>query len=64
MKAQRIESFEDLEVYQKLCQLHLDLNKISLQFPQFELYELGSGWIREKRSFPEEIRLFQEMVQN
>ena len=33
---------EDLVVYQKLCDLALDVNKLSLTFPKFELYELGS----------------------
>ena len=42
MKGEKIESFEDLEVYQRLCQLHLEINDITLKFPQFELRELGS----------------------
>lgn len=37
----KIKSFEDLEVYQKLLELHLEISKISLKFPEYELYELG-----------------------
>ena len=40
MKGEKIESFEDLEVYQRLCQLHLEINDMTLKFPQFELREL------------------------
>jgi four helix bundle protein len=42
VKGEKIESFEDLTVYQSLCRLHLEISQISLRFPQFELYELGS----------------------
>ena len=41
MKA-KVKSFEDLDVYQKLCELHLEVNKPSLSFPKFGLHELGS----------------------
>lgn len=46
----KIESFEDLEVYQRLCQLHLEINEISLSFPKHELYELGSQIRRSSNS--------------
>ncbi len=52
MKGDKIESFEDLEVYQKLFQLHLEINQVSLGFPQFELYELGSQLRRSSNSIP------------
>ena len=55
MKGNKIESFEDLEVYQKLCQLHLDINQVSLKFPKFELYELGSQLRRSSNSAPANI---------
>ena len=55
MKGNKIESFEDLEVYQKLCQLHLDINETSLKFPKFELYELGSQVRRSSNSAPANI---------
>ena len=34
----KIASFEDLEVYQKLLGLHLEISEISLKFPKHELY--------------------------
>jgi len=55
MKGERVESFEDLEVYQKLCQLHLEMSEISLKFPSFELYELGSQIRRSSNSSPANI---------
>lgn len=33
---------EDLKVYQKLCDLAIEVSDLSLAFPRFELYELGS----------------------
>jgi len=55
MKGGRIESFEDLEVYQRLCDLHLEINRISLKFPQFELWELGSQIRRSSNASPANI---------
>lgn len=55
MGKNKIESFEDLEVYQKLCALHLEMNELSLRFPQFELYELGSQLRRASNSSPANI---------
>ncbi|MGB7062704.1 MAG: four helix bundle protein [Candidatus Zixiibacteriota bacterium] len=49
MKA-KVKSFEDLDVYQKLCELHLEVNKLSLSFPKFELHELGSQIRRSSNS--------------
>jgi four helix bundle protein len=45
-----INSFEDLEVYRKLCELHLEISEVSLSFPKFELYELGSQIRRSSNS--------------
>ena len=42
MGKKRIKSYEDLEVYKRLCDLHLEISQLSLKFPKFELYELGS----------------------
>ena len=42
MEGNRIESFEDLEVYQKLFRLHMEINEASLKFPKFGMYEPGS----------------------
>ncbi len=33
---------EDLEVYRKLCQLHLEVCDLTHQWPAEERYELGS----------------------
>jgi four helix bundle protein len=46
----RIESFKDLNVYQKLKVLHLDMHAESLTFPKFEMYELGSQVRRSSNS--------------
>jgi len=46
---------EDLEVYKKLCQLHLEICQVSLQVPQFELYELGSQIRRASNAIPANI---------
>ena len=48
----KIESFEDLEVYQKLLELHLEISEIPLNFPKHELYELGSQIRRSSNSIP------------
>src|SRR3989304_9640710 len=47
-----IESFEDLDVYQKLSELHLDIHRLTLTFPKFELHELGSQLRRSSNSIP------------
>lgn len=52
MVKERIKSFEDLEVYQKLCELPLNVHKLSLTFPKFELHELGSQLRRSSNSIP------------
>lgn len=38
----KLNSFRDLNVYQELKNLHLIVHKITLGFPKFETYELGS----------------------
>jgi four helix bundle protein len=55
VKGEKIQSFEDLEVYQRLCQLHLEINEQTLKFPKFELYELGSQIRRSSNSAPANI---------
>ena len=52
MEKKIIESFEDLEVYQKLSELHLDIHRLTLTFPKFELHELGSQLRRSSNSAP------------
>ena len=51
----RIESFEDLEVYRKLCDLHIEVNELTFTFPKFELYELGSQVRRSSNSSPANV---------
>ncbi len=43
---------QDLGVYNKLFNLAVDVNKISLSFPKFELYEIGSQIRRSSNSAP------------
>jgi four helix bundle protein len=43
---------EDLEVYQKLCNLAIEVHKLTLTFPKFELYELGSQLRKSSNSAP------------
>lgn len=51
----KIESYEDLDVYQKLCELHLEANEHTFEFPKFELFELGSQIRRSSNSAPANI---------
>jgi len=46
----KIESFEDLEVYKKLCDLHIEICELTFTFPKFEFYELGSQLRRSSNS--------------
>ena len=46
----QIKSFRDLKVYQKLKGLHLNVSEVSLTFPKFEMYELGSQVRRSSNS--------------
>ena len=48
----KLKSFRDLRVYQKLRKLHLAVNELSLTFPKFEMYELGSQVRRSSNSAP------------
>ena len=43
---------EDLEVYNKLCDLAIEVHKLTLTFPKFEIYELGSQLRRSSNSIP------------
>ena len=43
---------EDLDVYQKLCRLHIEICKLSKSWPQDERYELGSQIRRSSNSAP------------
>jgi len=48
----KLSSFRELQVYQKLKALHLEVHRESLRFPKFELYELGSQVRRSSNSAP------------
>jgi four helix bundle protein len=48
----KINSYEDLEVYQRLCKLHLEIHNLSLTFPDFEKFELSSQLRRSSNSAP------------
>lgn len=52
MEKGRIKSFEDLEVYQKLVQLHLEIHVLTLTFPKHEMYEVGSQLRRSSNAIP------------
>jgi len=43
---------ENLEVYQKLSKLALEVHELTMTFPKFELYELGSQLRRSSNSAP------------
>ena len=46
---------EDLEVYRKLCQLHIDVCDLTHRWPQEEKYELGSQARRSSNSAPAQL---------
>jgi four helix bundle protein len=48
----RVRSFEDLDVYRRLVELHLELHSLTLGFPKHEMYELGSQMRRSSNSIP------------
>ena len=46
---------EDLEVYKKLCQLHIDVCDLTHKWPQEEKYELGGQARRSSNSAPAQL---------
>ena len=48
----KFNSVEDLDVYKKLFNLAIETHKLTLTFPKFELYELGSQLRRSSNSAP------------
>jgi four helix bundle protein len=52
MSYSQISSFRDLEVYQRLFALALRVSALTLEFPKFETYELGSQMRRASNSAP------------
>ena len=47
-----IRSYEDLEVYQMSYRYSLEIHRLSLTFPKFEQFELGSQLRRATKSIP------------
>jgi four helix bundle protein len=45
-----IERYEDLKVYQKAYAESLELHRLTLRFPQYELHELGGQMRRASKS--------------
>lgn len=48
----KFNSVDDLEVYKKLCNLVIEIHNLTLSFPKFELFELGSQLRRSSNSAP------------
>jgi len=48
-------TFRDLEVYKKSFRLHIEIHELSMTFPKFEMYELGSQIRRSSNSVPANI---------
>ncbi len=46
---------EDLDVYQKLCALHIEVSKLSHRWPAEEKFELGSQVRRSSNSAPAQL---------
>jgi four helix bundle protein len=55
MSKQKYLDVEDLEVYKKLCQLHIDVCDLTHLWPQEEKYELGSQARRSSNSAPAQL---------
>ena len=54
-KAIVISSFEDLDVYKRLVELHLEVHEVTTTFPKYEMYELGSQVRRSSNAIPANI---------
>lgn len=48
----KFNSVEDLDVYKKLCDLAIKVHDLTLTFPKFEMFELGSQLRRSSNSAP------------
>lgn len=48
----RFNSVEDLEVYKKLFHLAVEVHDLTMLFPKFEMFELGSQLRRSSNSIP------------
>ena len=43
---------EDLKVYHKLCRIALQVHELTMTFPKYEMYEIGSQLRRSSNSAP------------
>ena len=48
-------AMEDLDVYRKLCRLHIDVCDLTHKWPHEEKYELGSQARRSSNSAPAQL---------
>jgi len=48
----KFNSVADLEVYKRLFNLAIEINNLTLSFPKFELFEIGSQLRRSSNSAP------------
>ena len=55
MVAKNYLDVEDLEVYKKLCELHIEVCDLTRLWPQEEKYELGSQTRRSSNSAPAQL---------
>jgi four helix bundle protein len=55
MAAKNYLEVEDLEVYKRLCQLHIDVCRLTYEWPNEEKYELGSQARRSSNSAPAQL---------
>lgn len=54
-KCQNMKSYRDLEIYQKAYTLALEVHKMSLTLPKYELFEQGSQIRRASKSIKDNI---------
>ena len=52
MVGKKIASFEDLDVYRGLLDLHLEVHRRTLTFPRFDQFELASQLRRSSNAIP------------
>jgi len=50
-----MKSYKDLDIYKKAYALAIDVHKMSLQLPKYELYEQGSQIRRSSKSIKDNI---------
>jgi len=55
VKTKKYLEVEDLDVYRKLCQLHIEVCELTHEWPKEEKYELGSQVRRSSNSAPAQL---------